>query len=81
MMLGGQKAWDRHAAILRARLAHIQVHVNPDWLYALCTSCGWSYEPTDMQIPAFRYTVATHECSHQEENSPVAAADDGLVLF
>lgn len=80
-MLGGEAAWVRHAAVLRARLLHIQVHVTADWLYALCTSCGWSHEPAEILVPDFRYAVATHECSHPEEVSPVAAAGAEMVLF
>jgi hypothetical protein len=81
-MLGGQQAWHDHAAAVQRRWAIIQQHVTPDWLYALCSSCGWSWEPDSLDLPAFRYAVATHDCSHQEEISLVAAApNDELVLF
>lgn len=80
-MLGGQQAWHDHAAALQGRLQLLQVHVTPDWLYALCTRCGWESEPDCLDLRAFRYSVATHDCSHQQEVSPVVAADDALVLF
>jgi hypothetical protein len=81
-MLGGQQAWLDHAAALQGRLALLQVHVQPDWLYAVCTRCGWDLELNRALLPDFRYSVATHDCSGHRDVSPVAAADDAeLVLF
>ena len=83
-MLGGQQAWHDHAAAVQRRWAMVQVHVTPDWLYALCSSCGWESEPDTLDLPVFRYSVATHECSRQEDTLTAAApvpADDWLVLF
>ena len=80
LVLGGQQAWHDHAAAVQRRWAMIQQHVTPDWLYALCTSCGWSWEDS-LDLRAFRYAVATHNCSHQEDAPLVAAEDESLVLF
>lgn len=82
-MLGGQAAWDAHAKALAGRVALLQITVEPDWHYAVCTACGWELEHNRSMRIAFRYSVATHECGHQEENLPVAAAvvDDGALLL
>lgn len=82
-MLGGQAAWDSHAAALNARIALQQITVEPNWHYSVCTRCGWELEADRSMRIAFRYSVATHDCSHQEELPPVAAApsDSDLVLF
>lgn len=79
-MLGGARAWLEHAAALQVRLQLQQVHVQPDWLFTLCTRCGWSLELDRAQLREFRYSVAIHDCSHQDE-TPLVAADDDLVLF
>jgi hypothetical protein len=79
-MLGGQAAWHAHAAAVNARVALQQIHVRPDWLFTVCTSCGWSLELDRHFVYDFRYSVATHDCSHLEEVSTVAAAEE-LVLF
>lgn len=81
-MLGGQQAWHDHAAAVQRRWATIQQHVTADWLYALCTRCGWESEPDTLDLRAFRYAVATHECSHQELAPVAAAVDESIaVLF
>lgn len=82
-MLGGQQAWNDHAAALTARVALLQITVQPDWHYAVCTRCGWELEADRSMRIAFRYSVATHDCSHQEETPSVAAvpSDSDLVLF
>lgn len=81
MMLGGQQAWFDHALRVNARKALQQVHMTADWLYTLCTACGWSHEPADLDVSAFRYAVATHECSRPEPVQAAAADDSALVLF
>lgn len=80
-MLGGQQAWDAYAAKLNAKMELMQLHVEPDWLFCLCTSCGWSLELGGNQRPVFRRIVAAHECSLEEipEAAPVPVLAD--VLF
>lgn len=80
-MLGGQQAWKDHAAVVAARVALQQITVMPDWHYSVCTRCGWEMEADRSMRIAFRCSVATHDCSHQEEISPVAAAPNDSVLF
>lgn len=58
----GQKQWDEYAAALNARMALLQIHVETDWLFALCSRCGWSLESKPDARGSFRYTVATHAC-------------------
>jgi hypothetical protein len=57
----------------------LQVHVQPDWLYALCTSCGWDLECTRPEISRFRYDVASHECPLPVEPVTVSLVEE--VLF
>lgn len=81
MYLGGQAAWDAHAAQLNARMAHMQVTVLPDWLFWLCTDCGASMESERWEQPEFRYAAATHNCTPVEEISRGAADLVADVLF
>ena len=78
-MLGGQQAWKDHAAAVAARVALQQITVEPNWHYSVCTRCGWEMEADRSMRIAFRYSVATHDCSHQEV-SPVAAAPDSELV-
>jgi hypothetical protein len=58
----GQAGWHAFAAALNARMARLQVHVEPDWLFAVCTHCGWDFEAGRPEISRFRFEVASHEC-------------------
>lgn len=81
-----QKEWDRYAADLNARMAVFQVHVEPRWLYALCTVCGWDLEqdPLFSLTSDFRFTVANHHCPEileVFEPLPVVRSLSQLELF
>jgi hypothetical protein len=81
-MLGGQAAWTAHAALVNARVALQQITVQPDWHYTVCTRCGWELEADRFARQAFRYAVATHDCSPHLEELPVWAAEPAeLLLF
>lgn len=54
--------WFRYAAALKARMARLQLHVEPDWLFAVCSECGWDLECSRPEISAFRFEVASHQC-------------------
>lgn len=75
----GQAQWHAFAAALNARMQLLQLHVQPDWLYALCTSCGWDLECTRPEISRFRFEAAAHVCPLPVE--PVAVPLVEEVLF
>ena len=82
MRPAGEQQWLDHAALLNARLRRFQLHVEPDWLFALCRECGFSLEqlpPVD--IPGFRYEVATHVCGPVETLSGPAVVVVADALF
>lgn len=80
-MLGGQAAWHAYAAELNARMALLQLHVETNWHYAVCTSCGWELELGRGHRPQFRYEVATHDCGHSLPVPAAVPAVDDLTLF
>jgi RNA polymerase-binding transcription factor DksA len=83
-MLGGKQAWKDHAAAVAARVELQQITVMPDWHYTVCTRCGWELEADRLSRQAFRYAVATHECSPLEEIplwAAAPAAPVAAVLF
>jgi hypothetical protein len=66
-----QAGWHEHAALLSGRLARLQLHIEPDWLYCLCRVCGVEIEqnpPSD--VVGFRFDVATHECAPVSQEIP-----------
>lgn len=73
----GEQQWLDYAALLAGRMRCFQLHVEPDWLFALCRHCGFQLEqapPSD--IAAFRYEVATHICETLPAETP--ATDERL---
>jgi len=75
----GKAAWVAFAAALNARMQRLQVHVEPDWLFALCTECGWDLECGRPDIGRFRFEVASHECAAPAPVPVPAALEE--VLF
>lgn len=78
---GGFAGWQAFADALHARMALLQVHVQPDWLYALCTSCGWDIECTRPEISRFRFESASHVCPPAESSTDLVPAAVEEVLF
>lgn len=59
---GGFTGWKSFADALKARMQLLQLHVESDWLFALCTSCGWDLELSRSELGRFRYEAAAHIC-------------------
>lgn len=62
-----EAGWLAYAAELNARMELLQLHVEPSWLYALCTSCGWDLELGRPDLAQFRHEVACHRCDAATE--------------
>jgi hypothetical protein len=73
-----QAEWHAYAADLNARMALLQIHVEPRWLFALCTSCGADLEYDRSDQARFRFEVALHRCEPAFAFEPAAEPELSL---
>lgn len=80
-----QDEWHEHAAVVNARLALLQRHIEPEFLYVVCTACGADREYHPHDRISFAYDCSTHICGdpveQQEAATLTVTASPQLELF